>query len=294
MIRPRWLCISSAALCLAFSMFSGPVFAAPSTFVARLSPSIRLPQTEIDVAVREMRLRLVSLGILDATVAALSDAVKVSMPESSTDKQTLGVLTAKGQLLIRPVWCGANRYSGRASTTTLQDSTRSVPTCAAPYRFNFTDYRPSSALFNYPPADPLYDSIPTTAATAEVESHVVIMNVGQVGSTYPRLVLGPAAATGAIFRESKAEEEFETKSWVVVGEFTSAGSKIFKKLASTYFGQPVANVVDGILEATPVIASQTFAGSLDIAGNYTAASAQALAAELNSGPLPAKFELATR
>ena len=59
----------------------------------------------------------------------------------------------------------------------------------------------------------------------------------------------------------------------------------------TAYGTPIADDLDGVVISAPIIEARSFPGSGQIAGNFTENTAEALAAELNSGPLPVDLEL---
>ncbi len=96
---------------------------------------------------------------------------------------------------------------------------------------------------------------------------------------------------------TRAERQYDqnTGQPVVAFNLNAAGAKVFDDAAREAFKHPrgtpendVAIFLDRDLISDPAILSDTFGGRGQISGNFTSASAQELALQLNSGTLPAQ------
>jgi preprotein translocase subunit SecD len=77
---------------------------------------------------------------------------------------------------------------------------------------------------------------------------------------------------------------------VVVFNLTSKGSTLFNAMASKYYGQLVADDLDGTVVSAPIIEATSFPGSGQVSGNFTQQSATTLGQLLNYGALPVGLE----
>jgi preprotein translocase subunit SecD len=103
-----------------------------------------------------------------------------------------------------------------------------------------------------------------------------------------KVEVGPAELDGSSVADATAlapQSGFD--SWTVSIRFQQVAA--FDKLATRYYQQQVAIVVDGVVISAPTINAQSFGGKAEIsggAGGFTEQDADALAANLASGPLP--------
>jgi preprotein translocase subunit SecD len=90
-----------------------------------------------------------------------------------------------------------------------------------------------------------------------------------------------------------AQQSYEQQSNqpVVSIRFDSQGAATFAKVTSASVGQRFAMVLDGKVLSAPSINEPILGGSAQISGNFTVASANALAISLRSGALPVKMEV---
>ena len=100
-------------------------------------------------------------------------------------------------------------------------------------------------------------------------------------------VLGPAELTGEAVAEAAATFNNE---WVVNVDLTDEGAVGFDEIATRYFGQQVAIVLDGVVESAPVIRATEFGGTAVISGTFDEDGARDLAVALRFGALPVEFE----
>ncbi|WP_337062706.1 protein translocase subunit SecD [Kineococcus sp. G2] len=117
-----------------------------------------------------------------------------------------------------------------------------------------------------------------------------------------KYVLGPAVIEGtqltdATAAQARNDQGYATGGWAVQLSFDSSGNAEFQELTAriSQLSDPknrFAAVLDGLVVTAPVV-SQTIAGNPEITGNFTQASAEALAQQLKFGALPLSFEVQT-
>ncbi|MEZ0492922.1 protein translocase subunit SecD [Kineococcus sp. TBRC 1896] len=117
-----------------------------------------------------------------------------------------------------------------------------------------------------------------------------------------KYVLGPAELEGTDLVSASAAQAtnnqgFTTGAWVVRLQFDSAGAERFSTLTTRISTlEPPRNqfaaVLDGLVVTAPTV-DQRFGADVDIEGNFTQASADALAQQLQFGALPVSFTVQT-
>jgi hypothetical protein len=243
-----------------------------------------------------MQRRLVSLGDGSSRATAVDGVIDVRLVDVTDAATVLAVLVTPANLYFRPVLCEAPSHRsvvGRGTT-----ATSSIPVCAGPYRFSSTDLQGPNNVFKFPNIDPLYSSYSTTTPADDSPNRVVIMSSnGQMPA--PRIVLGPAevlydgktqSVTGTIIKSAYAQLDTSNNQWQVVFDMTGIGTELFNVDANLYFGTPLADDLDGTIISAPILEAASFPASGQVSGNFTKESAEALAAELNSGALPVDVE----
>ncbi|MGQ0662102.1 MAG: protein translocase subunit SecD [Pseudomonadota bacterium] len=83
----------------------------------------------------------------------------------------------------------------------------------------------------------------------------------------------------------------QTGEWVVNFSFDSVGARQFADITRENVGRPFAIVLDGRVISAPVIREPILAGSGQISGNFTVASANDLSVLLRAGALPAPLNV---
>jgi preprotein translocase subunit SecD len=246
-----------------------------------------------------MHRRLVSLGDGTSTALAANGVIDVRLVDVTDAATVLAVLSTPGNFYIRPVLCEAPLYHYAAKPgSAAPTATSPIPVCVSPYRFSSADYQNANSSFSFPNVDPLYSSYPTTPPAEDTPGRVVIMaSKGQLPS--PRVVLGPAEvryggktqpATGTIIKSASAQLDTSNKQWQVIFYTTGTGTELFNADARLYYGTPLADDLDGTIVSAPIIEATSFPGAGQVSGNFSKESADALAAELNSGALPVDVE----
>jgi hypothetical protein len=269
-----------------FASASGPVSAV-------FRPVVKVSASVLASVVAVMRKRLVSLGDGSSTATATNGVIDVRLVDVSDVVTVLAVLARPANLYFRPVLCEAPLQHYVAARGTTAPSP--IPVCASPYRFSAADFQSPSSSFNYPNVDPAYSAYPTTLPADDSPSRVVILSSdGQTPS--PRVVLGPAEVryggksrlvTGTNIKSAKAVLDTQNNQWQVVFEMTGIGTELYNAEATLYYGTSVADDLDGFVISAQIIETREFPGSGEVSGNFNKESANALAAELNSGALPA-------
>ncbi|HVB06545.1 MAG TPA: protein translocase subunit SecD [Acidimicrobiales bacterium] len=243
-----------------------------------------------------MVIRVNGLGVSQPNITTQGGDVVVQLPGAKNQQTILDTIGKTAQIYFRPVLCEAPAYSGPKLVHGQPPAYKVPPTCPSQYNFLQSGTYDSSTQNYVPPAagvDPQYASYPTTTPdqddTDTVARQNVILPIG--AGTSNRYVLGPAVinnqiVNGQIISKAYAALDTQTNQWVVVFDLTGKGSTLFNALAHQYYGQLVADDLDGSLISVPIIESQSFPGSGQVSGNFNQASANQLGQLLSSGALP--------
>jgi protein-export membrane protein SecD len=100
----------------------------------------------------------------------------------------------------------------------------------------------------------------------------------------------PVVSGGDLVSASAGFDQ-QTNEPLVFFKFNTAGAVKFGKFTSEHLKEPFAIVLDGKAISAPTIQSAITQGSGQISGNFTPASANALAIQLSSGALPFKLAI---
>jgi len=185
-------------------------------------------------------------------------------------------------LSFRPVLCDAPPLTLAAGQTATEGP---LPSCSPASQLtasNLSVDASTGAATADPPTDARFSSYPsTTAGSSGVGDTVLLPGVPGQGGT--RFVLGPAALTQQGITAARAVDA--NGQWMVDLTLSAAGSSRWDSLTEQQFHALVAVVVNGKVVSTPLVQpSQTsftsFAGHLQVAGDFTEGQAKAMAAEL--------------
>lgn len=105
------------------------------------------------------------------------------------------------------------------------------------------------------------------------------------------LVRNKIELDGAHLTDARPSTDARGGGWVVNFQFDGIGARRFADITTTHVGKPFAIVLDGKVISAPVIREPITAGSGQISGNFTAASANDLAVLLRAGALPAPLTI---
>ncbi|GAB3165060.1 hypothetical protein GCM10027059_22180 [Myceligenerans halotolerans] len=113
-----------------------------------------------------------------------------------------------------------------------------------------------------------------------------------------KYLLGPVEIDGATVVEASASYPPETATWVINLQFDEAGTTAFGEITERLQQEAiprnqVAITVDGVVLSAPTIPPGVVitTGAAEISGSFTRESAEALAGQLATGPLPFPFEV---
>ena len=246
-----------------------------------------------------MQRRLTASGLAGAKARVQGDDVLLSFPDGPAAKQLALSVTAPAQLLFRPVICTIPAYvptPGSSATPGpvggVGSSQLAQSVCApGPAAGTGVDPNISSKA-----------GFASTAPGDDVGADFVILPPDPKAiSSRDRYVLGPADVTGADVADATAVVSGATGQYAVGLTLTSSGAAKFDQIAAMryacYQADPAnpefcsmeAFELDGLVEAAPVFQASSFAGAIQITGDFTKAQATALADELKYGSLPVRF-----
>jgi preprotein translocase subunit SecD len=95
------------------------------------------------------------------------------------------------------------------------------------------------------------------------------------------------ALTGDVIQTAQAEADTDNPGFYAVSmTFNKGGTEEWGKITTRLVGQPVAIVLDGIVQSAPQIREPILDGSSNISGSFTADDAKKLATVLQTGALP--------
>ena len=265
-------------------------------FVARLVPEIKATNTQLDRAsgVVLRRLQLLDQSGVRATVSNGSIIITTS-GEVSKLRSMLADVLAPGHLLFRPVLCAAPAFNPKKGTGVKSAPSAGILPASCPAANQLTaanlgvntntgvpqlNVSPWSALAGYP----------STRAADDIATHTVLLtaepNSGFAGE---RLLLGPAEVSGGDV--SSAQLEYNSPNWDLDLTLDPVGSTEWNTLADRQFHAFIGFDVDASLISAPLTepSQATFASfgdKVQISGGFTHTTANELAIELESGPLP--------
>ncbi len=260
-------------------------------------PAHPVDQPTLQSVANIMQLRVNSLGVSQPNITTQGGDVVVQLPGAKNQQEILNTIGQTAQIYFRPVLCAAGPYTGPVKKNGTPALPYKVPpTCDDQYNYLKSGTYDSTTQQYTPPAagvDPQYADYPNTPPgiddTDKVARQNVILPVSQGSSE--RYVLGPAVVNGTIVNGqiiSKAYSAIDTQSgqWLVVFNLTRGGAPVFNQMATKYYGQLVADDLDGTVISAPIIEATNFPGSGQISGNFNQQSATQLGQLLTSGALP--------
>ncbi len=298
---PRRSLILSLALTLVISF--GSLFA---TLVAGWSPKLGLdlagglsvvykpvhPTSHANMVevTQILSSRVNGLGVSGAQVNLQNNDVVVSVPGVKNAQSILDTIGQTAQLLFRPVLC-------LAANGTHEVPALVVPKCAPASAYTQANLgvTPDGSSNGFHSNSILPDSqfvkIATTLAKNDNAHNSVILPLLNSPST--RYVLGPAQLYGTAVKTANAALD-QLNQWVVNYTLTSSGSPAWDRVAQANFHQLVAIELDGVVQSAPLIqptqsSFTSFAGTGQISGSFTEASAKNLALAMQFGSLPVRL-----
>jgi preprotein translocase subunit SecD len=254
-------------------------------------PQHKISTGDMTTTINVIRNRVDGAGVSGANVNSQGGDVVVQLPGLKNPQAVIKLINQTAQLTFRPALCqvapytkptkptklgalpsacSASTYSIQAPTLTVDTSTGTSNITSIPLDPTLAPYRTSTAEY-----DDTHPKLP-----------VLIPLQGGGGERY---LLGPAALNGTIV--ASAQASFQSPNWVVNATLTGKGAGEWDALAQKYFHEIIGIDLDGQIVSAPLtqpsLATFTsFAGRVQISGNFTQQSAQNLALDLNYGSLP--------
>ncbi len=262
--------------------------------------------SQLDEAVTILNNRVNGLGVSGAEVASSgTNQISVSIPGVKNSAQVLSEIGQTAQLYFRPVLCYAPGYvsttvnakTAKGKKAPVSVSPGPLPTsCPSADQLvtsNLTGSVNSTNGVQYPGAeDAALEAYPSTVKD-DPKAYVLQPGLpvpGQTGVNQIRYLEGPAAMSGSEVKTAQASLS-QTGEWVVNMTLTGTGSAQWDALTKQYFHEVIGIELDGTVQSAPInqpsqSAWSSFDGQVQISGNFTQDSANALALALQYGSLP--------
>jgi hypothetical protein len=264
-------------------------------FVARLVPEGHASTEQLDSASGVLLRRLQLLGDQGAEAEVSGGSILLTTSgEVQKLRSGLSLLVSPGELLFRPVLCAVPAYSPRVIGGKSATAPGPLPTACPPQyqltaanlNVNTDTGQPQNSVAPWP----ALANFPSTPLANDDPAHTVLLRTAaDSGFAGERLLLGPAQVDDA--QISSAQATFDSPDWLVNLNLDSTGSRQWDALATQQFHAYVGIDLDAYVVSAPLTLPgqstfTSFGGKVQISGNFTRATADDLANELESGPLP--------
>ncbi|MDA8270980.1 MAG: protein translocase subunit SecD [Actinomycetota bacterium] len=235
-------------------------------------PAHTVTQATLNQTISIIRNRVDALGITSPNISQQGSDIVVQLPGVKDASRALQIIGQTAQLSFRIVQCQVPAYTKppKGAVVPASDTALACPTTQA-----------ESAAMAY---------VATTPVTNVSNTKNVLLPIK--GDATSRYIVGPSLLTGAALKSAFAAVN-SSGNWVVNFTLTSAGSPKFDAIATKYYQQQLAVVLDGIVESAPTINAKTFGGQGQISGTFTQTQAQDLALVLSYGALPVQLQQQT-
>lgn len=291
------------------------------------APGQEFDEGAIDVAVDVIRQRVDSLGVAEPEIYRQGQAVVVNLPGVKDQNEALSLVSATGNVLLRPVLNVVGTVDqGQVTTTTVAggptvapDTTAAPDSTAAPDTTESPETTPAPgpprAVPTEPPttigAEPVATepSVPDTSTPDTSVPATVVPNISQdptdpttqavvAGRDGLLYLVGPAAATGEVLRND-ADAAIINGEWVVVvglrpgaagqDQWNAIAAQCYSRTPTCPTGQ-LAIQLDTEIVSAPTVQTPQFAGEVQITGNFSEREANELARILKFGAVPVTLE----
>ncbi len=306
------LAIAVFALALAYGPRDGgtgpaappsPTARTPAGFRAVFVPASPSSRESLEQTASTMTARLRAFGVNGASVSVVGGSVVVS--GERVPQADLRLLGTAATFLVRPVECGAPASGPAPAGAAAPAPDAAPPACAAPYLITPSSLglTPGSgagpgSTSNTVPPDPAFTSYPSTPAADDDPSIRVLLPADPESGTqqYSRYVLGPAELDGSGIASVHAEQAGGSSEWLLDITLSPSASAQWDTVAEQNFHGLVGIDLDGqVLSASVIEPTQatfsSFAGHIEVPGNFSASEAAGLAGLLESGPMPVRLSL---
>jgi hypothetical protein len=267
-----------------------PTVGGGQVFVVDLAPEVHATTQQLDKAseVVLQRLRLIGEQGAHATVSG-NTIVLTTSGDAQQFQSMLPLILSPGDVLFRPVLCAVPFY--RPGST---NPTRPLPTaCPTKYQLSAANLNINTNTGlpqNSVPAWPALASYPSTLSANDGPSRTVLLSAdGSSGFAGERLLLGPSQLGDLDVLSARAA--FLPSIWTVDVTLNPGGANNWDALANKQFHAYIAIDFDGTVVSAPLAMPNqstfsNFDGKIQVSGGFTKTTAENLAADLESGPLP--------
>ncbi len=235
-------------------------------------PAHTVSQATLQQTISIIRNRVDALGIASPNISQQGNNIVVQLPGVKDANRALQIVGQTAELSFRAVQCQVPAYTKppKGASIPASDTALTCPTTQA-----------ESTAMAY---------VPTTPVTAVSDKNKALLTIKS--DTTSRYIVSPSLLTGSALKSAYAGVD-STGTWLVNFSLTAAGSPKFDAIATKYYQQQVAIVLDGIVESAPTINSKTFNGQGQITGSFTQTQAENLALVLKYGALPVQLQQQT-
>ncbi|WP_240137968.1 preprotein translocase subunit SecD [Streptomyces sp. MUM 178J] len=252
--------------------------------------------------VERLRQRADALGMADVRVAAEGDSITVAGP--SSDEERMKHLGDAGELHFRPVLAAApgatlpaGRSAGRPAVPSASPS--AVPNAGPSANASEPDAALQAEFAALDCSGRTRTDAGRRDAGRRADSQEPITACGAAGETPgppEKYLLGPAALDGSGISSAEAVLDAQFGGWIVQLDFNAEGTRKFADITGDLAVRTApqnwfAIVLDGEVVSAPAVTQRLPGGKAQISGKFTRGSAEGLAANLNSGSLPAELEI---
>jgi preprotein translocase subunit SecD len=276
-------------------------------FEAVLQPTHPVQNGELQTVVAIIQSRIDGLGVSGASTNTQGNQVVVEVPGLNNRQQLLTTLSQTAEMYFRPVECAGPSYTAtKVKGATTKPPSNASAVCPAANQLTATALNVNTSTGQ--PAGTVqpwtgmsaYQSncsgdITTNCAGVDEPSQTVILDTtANAGWNGERLLLGPAQVVGKDI--SSASAVFNSPNWDVDLNLNGTGSTAWDNLAKQQFHAYVAIDLDGQVISAPITqptqaAFSSFAGKVQISGNFTESDAKQLALDLQYGALPVTLKV---
>jgi preprotein translocase subunit SecD len=237
-------------------------------------PSRTVSQSVLDQTISIIENRVNGLGVAEPLIGQQGNDIVVDLPGVKNPRKALAIIGETAILQFRPVECSIPLYT------------------PPPKKLHLTKAQLTPSCPTSPTASVAAEAfVPTTPPTEAAHLSVAVVPQYAGHKVVARYIVGPALLSGNAIKTAYSSPDTQGASgkWVVNFVLTAKGSPEFNAIARTYYQRSVAVVLDGVVQAAPVIRSTNFNGQGQISGNYTHSQAHDLAVVLRYGALPVQL-----
>ncbi len=248
-------------------------------------------ERELQADVLVLRNRLAIVGDHHAHVSIAGSSIVVTGGPAQMRVKNSPLL-ASPALLIRPVLCRSAPYNGSSDRPGGTASSNCVGTSS-----QLQPATPDGSGFILPNSsdDPALASFPSTTPAQDSADPNGFALLPFAGSSNIRYLVGPVEMA-LNSKVASAQVQNRSGEWVVSIQLSSSASQQLDQVGSEHFHGYLGADLNGQIVWAPIIEpTQTsftsFDGKMDIYGPLSRAGAEAVAAALQSGPLPIPLQV---